>query len=176
MAKSQAISELQRKHQDENRVSALGMWGYANDFLRAANKIIPNPGSQFHDDWAGDCFPVFFLVAHSIELGLKSYLLALGVQPETLMKPPYGHNLTCLLEECRRRKIGRFVKFKPYHLEIIALMHSANRNMNLRYFRRGLKILPKYTLAHQTAEILVNGLKDYCVRQTLREANKGRRT
>lgn len=55
--------------------------------------------------------PRRFLLNHSIELGLKSFLIFNGLNMEKLKDRSYGHNLVSLYEECLRRKINHWEKF-----------------------------------------------------------------
>ena len=46
--------------------------------------------------------PVYFLLARSIELSLKAFLLEAGMTPKTLGYKPFGHNLVTLYEETKK--------------------------------------------------------------------------
>ena len=69
-----------------------GFFVYASSYKRAAETLMLQGTSELR-------VPTIYLLAHSLELALKSYLLFKGVDAKTLAKQPYRHDLAhCLLE------------------------------------------------------------------------------
>jgi len=62
-------------------------------------------------------FVAYFLVGCSIELSLKAFLFARGEKINRL-KREYGHDLSKLIFESRRRKLGREVKLTRNQLQL----------------------------------------------------------
>ncbi len=56
-----------------------------------------------------DPLPKYFLWGRTIELFLKSYLLAEGVSAQELKSRKYGHDLLTLYNEARQRGIGSLI-------------------------------------------------------------------
>ena len=51
-------------------------------------------------------FPTYFLLAHSVELVLKSYLVAKGTPKKALGKKPLGHDVRAIYSECERNGLA----------------------------------------------------------------------
>lgn len=70
--------------------SAIGTFNYGHSYLGAARAL-------FRLDWeekeTHSNSPIEFLFWHSIELFLKSFLLADGLSVQTLRSKPYGNRL-----------------------------------------------------------------------------------
>lgn len=90
---------------------SFGFWSLAENFLSAAKAVKDpkgNNGDRTNDELL---LPAYYLVGHSIELSLKSYLAAKkGYTVDELRSKKYGHNLEVLFSEARKRKLGREVK------------------------------------------------------------------
>jgi hypothetical protein len=59
--------------------------------------------AQYLDEHCPSTTGEYILTFHAIELGLKAFLTRSGVIERDLAKKPYGHNLTNLYDECKRR-------------------------------------------------------------------------
>ncbi|WP_095205195.1 hypothetical protein [Mesorhizobium carmichaelinearum] len=79
----------------------------------------------------GLSYPAYFLLAHAVELILKSSLAADGVSKRVLrQKKPYGHHVGYIFSECERR--GLVVPdqlMKPLAKQLAHI----NQNFDLRY-------------------------------------------
>lgn len=51
-------------------------------------------------------FPTYFLLAHSVEVVLKSYLVAKGTSKKALGKKPLGHDVGAIFAECERNGLA----------------------------------------------------------------------
>lgn len=103
-------------------LKSFGFWSHAEQYLLAAEKVkkpaIPQKGkSRFKL-----ILPAYYLVGHSIELSLKSFLSAKGYSHSELRKQKYGHDLESLLSECTRRKLGREVNLSKIQVQGILLI------------------------------------------------------
>ncbi|MEK6553511.1 MAG: hypothetical protein AABZ54_08705, partial [Bacteroidota bacterium] len=81
----------------------------ATKYFDAAETLWPLNTDLVHQSSKPSIFVVYYLIGHSIELSLKSFLLRRGLKKEEL-KNKYGHDLSALLSESRRRKLGNIVK------------------------------------------------------------------
>jgi len=74
------------------------LWKLGKDFKRYAELIFKNKingaGSR----------PLYFMIGHSFELILKSFLLTKGIELKTLKKNRYGHNLLKLFKLAMKYK------------------------------------------------------------------------
>jgi len=69
-----------------------------------------------------DPLPKYFLWGRTIELFLKSYLLAEGVSVKELKKN-FGHDLLKLYSEARKRGIGGLIGTNHEHVAIVRIMN-----------------------------------------------------
>jgi len=81
---------------------AIGFLTLAETYLRAAEKLVPDEKSFIPTVGS----PESLLAGHALELLLKSFLLASGVQVDYL-KQKIGHKLRKCLKKAEERGIGR---------------------------------------------------------------------
>ena len=67
------------------------------------------------NEWAALHDPICNLYCHSIELMLKAFLIAHGVQEAALARKPYGHDLTTLMRDA----CSFGLELTPDHIESI---------------------------------------------------------
>jgi hypothetical protein len=136
-------------------------WSYSEEFLIAASKVKkPDKKKRNKDDFAL-LMPAYYLVGHSIELSLKSYLSAKGYSVNKLRYKPYGHNLVSLVKESRKRKLGREAKLNKYQIQAIELFNTVYQKKDLEYLTYGNYRLPEYWYIYEIAELLLKGLARY---------------
>jgi len=82
------------------------------------------------------------------------------------LKRKYGHDLSKLIIESRRRKLGRAVKFTRNHLAAVKLLSAPYSQKLLEYSEVGTYTLPHYWVVCDVASGLVHGLRSYCYRAT----------
>jgi len=97
------------------------LWKLGKDYRRYAELIFRNK-----IDGTG-LRPFYFMIGHSYELMLKSFLLTKGIGLETLRKKKYGHNLLKLFKSSMKYK--EFKEFKE--IEDI----ESNINMYYEYYK-----------------------------------------
>lgn len=116
----------------------------------------------------GASMVAYYLVGHSIELALKSFLVAKGYsKAELRSRKKYGHNLANLLKECRRRKLGREAKLENAEIEAINLLNATYMSKRFEYLEYGIYRLPKYFFIRDVAAKLVSNLSRYAMQSTL---------
>ncbi|TKB19161.1 MAG: hypothetical protein E5V75_08360 [Mesorhizobium sp.] len=78
----------------------------------------------------GLSYPAYFLLAHAIEVILKSYLAAHGVSKRDLRFKPYGHDIDYIFSECERRGL---VVTDQLMKPLIKQLAHINEGYDLRY-------------------------------------------
>jgi hypothetical protein len=130
----------------------------ARDFLASAVKVQAPATSELEELKQRVSLVSYYLAGHAIELALKSFLLVRGVSTNVLRGRAYGHNLSALLTECRRRKLGIIVKLSERELRIIRLINEMYSAKELEYRHGGSRALPPYAAVVAVAERLCNGV------------------
>lgn len=146
---------------DMKPLESFGFWSHAEQYLMAAEKVkspaVPQKGKSRFEL----IFPAYYLVGHSIELSLKSFLSAKGYPHSELRKKRYGHNLESLLSECTRRKLGREVKLLKIEVNGILLLNKTYCDKKFEYLEYGNFRLPEYSFVFGIARKLLDGLNRY---------------
>ena len=142
-----------------NRTTPYGMWRYGDDFRKAALAVLSH-----HNERA--FMPYYFLLGQSIELFLKAFLLGRCMPLKELRSRKYGHNLKALLDEARRRKLGREVKLEEVHCAAIHLLGIEYLDRRFQYIQTGTMYLPEAWLAQEAEDKLSSGLEPYCRKVT----------
>jgi HEPN domain-containing protein len=93
--------------------------------------------------------PTYFLYHHSVELGLKAWVLSHG---ESIEK---HHDIATLFEKCRTKG---FLKIRDEHRELhnaIVLLGADNRGLGYRYAESNEHIIPDLDWVHEVVERLI---------------------
>ena len=144
-----------------NTNKSFGFWSHAKEFLTAAHMVKdPQQSSKGKADFSL-ILPAYYLVGHSIELSLKSYLAAKGYQISVLRSKKYGHDLEALLVECRKRKLGREVKLTKHQFDAIKLFSLTYKSKKLEYLEYGNYQLPEYGFIYNVAKTVNDSLAYY---------------
>jgi hypothetical protein len=153
-----------------DRTTSLGFWSFAEEYVNAAKAVQKSVGNSIS-------MPAYFLVGHSIELSLKAFLLGRGVPlSELRSRKKYGHDLEKLLQEARRRRLGREVKLSKKEVLSIRLLNYEYNSKLLEYIEIGSTKLPTYVFLESIAIKLVMGLKYYCYQKTCKKSlRRGKR-
>jgi hypothetical protein len=140
---------------------SFGFWSHAKEFLSAA-KVVKDPlqGNKGKNNFSL-ILPAYYLVGHSIELSLKSYLAAKGYKTEELRSKKYGHDLEALLIECRKKKLGREAKLSKHQVTAIKLFSNTYKSKKLEYLEYGNYRLPEYSFIYNVAKHLNDSLACY---------------
>ena len=141
------------------RMGPLGLHMYAEAYLNAARSL-PLPTVPFD--------PVRpFLVCHSIELGLKAFLLLQGSAMLELADGSYGHNLEAILQKADEKHLGASVTLtKSQRAEI----HRASLYYVGKVFEypavgeamSGYPSMPAIDTLFEVAAMLVDSLRQPC--------------
>jgi len=143
----------------EHDTTPAGFARYANEFLNAA-LIADNGmgGGTEYDHFAP--VPVMYLIGHSIELSLKSYLLYSGDTVDDV-KFNFGHNLLRALEAANDKGLNDHVTFDDVELGALKYLRSYMQPNNINYIQTGFKEFPVFgpleSLAKKVLEV-VSGL------------------
>ena len=148
-----------------NRLSPHILLSGAEKYFDAAKSVCKPPITDREKMTCRASFPAYFLIGHSIELSLKAFLAARGAETNHL-KNKYGHDLSKLIIESRRRKLGREVKLSINHVKAIKILNQPYIQKLLEYAEVGAYTLPQYGIACEIASNLVNGLRSYCYKAT----------
>ena len=139
-------------------------WRHGDSFLNAAKKVLdPHADSEKSFKPLDDnTIVAYYLVGHSIELSLKSYLYAKNYNKNKL-RNKFGHDLSKLLKECKKRKIGREVKIKKKEAAGIDLLSATYKSKKFEYLEYCSYSFPEYKFIYQVAKKLSNGLARYAM-------------
>ncbi len=118
-------------------------------------------------------FPAYYLLGHSIELSLKSFLSAKGYSHSELRKKKYGHDLDSLLSECTRRKLGGEVRLSKKEVNGISLLNKTYCDKKFEYLEYGNFRLPEYSFAFGIARKLLDNLNTHASNSPLKKARQG---
>jgi hypothetical protein len=141
--------------------SAIGTFNYGHSYLGAARALFRLDWEQkeTHSD-----SPIEFLFWHSIELFLKSFLLAEGLSEKELRVKPYGHNI----QELWKASSFRGLRLSVKDAALLSYMPDTDSMIELRYLKVGVKTVPDIEEIEETslniyrtvgAELQARGIK-----------------
>jgi hypothetical protein len=117
-----------------------GFARYANEFLDAA--LIADKGMGGETSYGQFApVPVMFLIGHSIELSLKSYLLHRGDSVDDV-KFNYGHNLMHALDAAVDKELNDHVMFDDIEIDALEILNDLYATKQLNYIQAGYKNFP----------------------------------
>ena len=94
---------------------------------------------------------VYFLFGRGIELFLKAFLVALRDTAGNL-RETYGHDLSRLLAEARRRKLGRYVPLKSSEVSAVKILSVSYADKQLEYPVLDGQMRPDHTVIAEVAQ------------------------
>lgn len=142
---------------DEERTTAVGLARYAIEYYTAAEAaagVLMDDGDLADLDAAPP--PVMFLVTHSIELVLKSYLRDKGYTLYHLQR--IGHDLMKSWKHCKRNGLNEYVDLTDNEQAILKLVSSLHSTHDLRYITTGFKTYPVFGALQNLAESFLDGI------------------
>lgn len=83
-----------------------------------------------------------FLMAHSIELALKAYLLHRGVCLAEIMK--LGHHIDQCWQRCIRHGVADYITLTDQDAAVLDMIAKLHSSTELRYIKTGYKELPVF--------------------------------
>ena len=122
---------------DQEKTTALGMARYAQEYYDAALAADDVLGMREGYEIIAPP-PVMFLVAHSIELALKSYLIHIGM-PLGEIRRYLGHDLVKCWGTAKKHGIEDHVTLAKVDLEVLGLINDLHISTQLRYIETGWK-------------------------------------
>lgn len=134
--------EEPRVHEDPIRTTPIGLVRYGCDFMEAALAADDKMGTKDGYEIIAP-IPVLFLVGQAIELALKSFLLANGVELRKL-KREYGHELHRLLRKAKELGLGKIVKLTVDEESVIEVLDKLYSSKQLQYIVTGAKTFPVF--------------------------------
>jgi hypothetical protein len=141
------------------RMGPVGLWVYANAYLRAA-AAVPAPEAPYE--------PVrYYLACHSIELSLKAYLSLHGATMLELADSAYGHNLDAILTAAETKGLQSYVRVSDEQRAEICKAATYYAGKVFEYPAMGeacvaYPSLPKLELLLEAATLLVDSLAQPC--------------
>lgn len=140
---------------DSSRTTAIGLARYAREYLEAAlaadEAIGHRPGYE-----AIAPPPVMFLVAHSMELALKAYLLYSGMPLKQVVA--LGHDLIVAWQYALDNNVTVHIELTEEDIDILKLINSLHISTELRYIKIGFKQFPIFGPLQHVAEKILNGV------------------
>ena len=137
------------------RTTAIGLARYARDYYRAAVAADDDLGQDKGYEFIAPS-PVLFLVAHSIELGLKAYLRHQGVPLKKTIN--LGHDLNRCWREAVEQGVIEHVELTGVDLEVLGLISELHSSTVLRYIQTGYKRYPVFGPLQELTEKILDGI------------------
>ncbi|HXG28769.1 MAG TPA: hypothetical protein VNJ47_07965 [Nevskiales bacterium] len=129
-----------RLHEDPARTTPHGLIRYASEFYAAAVAVDDSlDKKQGYEIFAP--VPVMFLAGQSIELSLKAFLLAKGIDLRAL-RLQYGHKLSSSLQRAKKLGLGDIVVLTDTDESAIAVLDPLYSSKQLQYIITGVKTYP----------------------------------
>ena len=126
-----------------------GLLHYAKEFMDAANVVADESVMASHT-----------LIGHSIELGLKAFLLAKGIPMEQLKFKPYGHDLGYMLDAADALDLNSYVEFAADHRTAIGVLNDVYSTHGFRYYEPNTVPIPEWNTVNDVADRLVQRLRE----------------
>lgn len=131
---------------EDDRITALGLSRLSFEFIEAAIVVDAKQGSPHTRRLLGhiSSLPAYHLLAHAIELALKTHLRQAGVSPEVLRRKPLGHDLQTLRAKATHLGIEKILRFSRADDEVFDLLTPLQAAQTLRYPRNGVAQFPSW--------------------------------
>ena len=142
-------------HDDPSRTTPLGMIRYAHEFMEAALAVDEKIGNKAGFEIVAP-LPVLYLVGHSIELSLKSYLLSQGVTLRELRH--FGHNLHASFRKAKELGLLSHVHFTVPEEGAFEILDGLYSTKQLEYIVTGAKQFPMFGLVEVFSAKLFNAV------------------
>ena len=142
---------------DPQRTTPVGLARYARDFfdyaLAADAKVGERPGFEIIAP-----VPVMYLVGHSIELCLKSYLAFHGVSLKKFRSKKYGHDLERCYKKAKELGLNAHVTLNDGELHAFAVLNDLYSTKQLNYIVTGAKQFPVFGPIETVCRKLLDGI------------------
>lgn len=135
-----------------DRQTGMGLWTDSNGMLEAANILMPKGMSV-----SG---PMYYLLGHSFELGIKSFLLSKGANQKYLRD--IGHDLIKAIEWAKPCNIEAYFTFSDNQVEMITLLNKYYKAKEFEYRITGSKQYPDASEFAKMIRDLLEAIKPIC--------------
>ena len=100
------------------------------------------------------------MLAHSIELSLKAYLLACGMKVRALKH--IGHDLDALLDHAMEMHLDLATRVQDIEIAIVGLLNCGHMHPHFKYPLTNECIIPDVDIASRVAQRLAYRLIVFC--------------
>lgn len=135
---------------DDERTSAIGLTRYAYEYLEAAMVVDEHCGAAPQYSHISPT-PAYYLLSHSVELTLKSYLRHCGITVKQLSSREYGHDLNASYQKAKELGLQNLFHPTEDDTRALAMLVAINESHELRYIRTGLKEFPSWAIVEPFA-------------------------
>ncbi|CAG1020568.1 hypothetical protein DOJK_00433 [Patescibacteria group bacterium] len=140
-------------HDNPNRTTPIGLSRYAREFFNCAMITDEKLGHQLNVA----PIPVMYLIAHSIELCLKSYLLFKGV-PLIDLKRKYGHDLIKCFKKAKELELDKIVNLNKIEQDAFVILNELYSTKQLNYIVTGVNFFPNFELILLVSKKLLDSI------------------
>ena len=132
------------------------LWKLGKDYRRYAEVIFKNKIE------GTDLRPFYFMIGHSYELILKSFLLTKGIELETLRKKKYGHNLLNLFKLAMKYKEFKEIKGIKEIESNVDFLNEYYKDKDFEYIETELMFIKHPIVLFEDFDILSNVCEETC--------------
>ena len=141
---------------DPSRTTPIGLLRFGAEFMEAALAADEKMGHKKGHEIIAPV-PVMFLVGQAIELALKSFLLAKGVEL-TKLRFKYGHDLHRCLKKAKELGLLNDVPLHADEENAIEILNPLYASKQLQYIETGPKTFPVFGPLERAAVRLLKGV------------------
>ena len=142
---------------DPQRTTPLGMIRYSIEFYEAARAVDDAIGARPGYVIVAPV-PAMYLIGHSIELSLKSFLLHKGTSLKSLRRKPLSHDLLGCLNSAIEKGLSNTIQVLEPRLGALQALNNLYRSKELNYIVTGEKDFPAFGLIQSLSFDLIEGL------------------
>lgn len=128
---------------DPERTTPIGLARYAREFFECALAADEKIGIKRGFEVIAP-IPVMYLVGHSIELCLKSYLAFHGIGLNELRSKKYGHDLEKCMKKAKELGLGAHVRLNDGEFHAFKILNELYSTKQLNYIVTGAKQFPVF--------------------------------
>jgi len=130
-----------------------GFFVYASSYKRAAETLMAQGTSEL-------IVPTIYLLVHSLELALKSYLLSNGIAAKTLANRPYRHDVTHCLLEAEKHGLFASITLTIPQRDAIASASVIFNKKELNYFYEKSTVFPDMEQLQSALHAVISAVFD----------------
>ncbi len=166
MGKQYSKSDANARKRHNPPIDTFDFVSFAREFLKAAKAVRDPKTRKGKSIQYKSPYPAFYLVGHSIELSLKSYLVAKGYSYKTLRsRKKFGHDLELLLQSARDEKLCSAIDhLTSKQLASVVALNRFYFKKDLGYLTHPDYKLPDYAFVFATAKTLLEGVNSQLIK------------